>query len=392
MEQTENKTEGENLDIAMEVNMDALVDGDAGVSDIDASIPGTNERPPQTNDMPDPSKSTGDNYITQGGLENLDEKMDQELGVENNNIDNIDEGADYDSDNHVNEQSTSNEEYEEVAYYNAPFDELRERLGDDFQMPEDINEENYMDKLLDVIYKNTNFEEYVHPEVRDLNNYLKDGGNFENFMKDYKGHIEELNLTNADLVKTRLKQDAPDWSDDKINSVVQKMDNSGILDVEAERIRKNIKASKAEIHQRHLENNRSQREASLKEMKEQRARQINEAVEAFDKLDNVYGLPVSKAERQEFRETFTNLVTPDDSGAAPLYRMLQSNDNIAKIAYILSKGDSAVRSALTNAKESTKESFIDKLDPTPRTTSKSGQYEPGQINLDALSAPERARY
>tara|TARA_R100001594_G_scaffold36459_1_gene66214 strand:+ start:13286 stop:14464 length:1179 start_codon:yes stop_codon:yes gene_type:complete len=392
MEQTENKTEGENLDIAMEVNMDALVDGDAGVSDIDASIPGTNERPPQTNDMPDPSKSTGDNYITQGGLENLDEKMDQELGVENNNIDNIDEGADYDSDNRVNEQSTSNEEYEEVAYYNAPFDELRERLGDDFQMPEDINEENYMDKLLDVIYKNTNFEEYVHPEVRDLNNYLKDGGNFENFMKDYKGHIEELNLTNADLVKTRLKQDAPDWSDDKINSVVQKMDNSGILDVEAERIRKNIKASKAEIHQRHLENNRSQREASLKEMKEQRARQINEAVEAFDKLDNVYGLPVSKAERQEFRETFTNLVTPDDSGAAPLYRMLQSNDNIAKIAYILSKGDSAVRSALTNAKESTKESFIDKLDPTPRTTSKSGQYEPGQINLDALSAPERARY
>jgi len=394
MKQENTEPQGDDISINMDIDMDALVASDSGVADTDTSIPG--QEPgfiAEPNDMTDPNAGGDGEYISKGGLDNLDEAMNKELGVESENKETDFSSESNESWEENTETNTSNEEYTEVPYYNAPFDELKERLGDDFQMPDDVTEDNYMDKLLDVVYKNTNFDEYVHPDVRELNTFMKNGGELDDYVNKYVSSNNMDQMSNHDLVRARLKGESPDWSDEQVNTVLTKMNNSGILDVEASRLRKGLAAEREGMSQRMLENQNVQREASARQVAQEREEQINEAVSAFNGVENVYGLPVRKAERQDFKETFTKLVTPDENGKAPLMEMLQSNETLAKVAYILSKGDSAVRSALTNAKESTKDAFMEKLDPSPKTIAKSGSdWDPGKVNLDALSAPERYRH
>ena len=124
--------------------------------------------------------------------------------------------------------------------------------------------------------------------------------------------------------------------------------------------------------------------------KTERDEQINIALDTLNGMDEVYGLPISKAEKAEFSDYFKTVVTPDESGVAPMFQMLQSNENLVKVAAMMWKGDDKVRSAITNAKENGKNAFKDKLEKDPKLGYNSGSpVDSTKIDLEALSAPER---
>jgi hypothetical protein len=163
-----------------------------------------------------------------------------------------------------------------------------------------------------------------------------------------------------------------------------------VFEVEAERTRTRVQ----QYNETKLANLKAEEEAGrlarTNEVTAASNDQIGQALESFKNMDEVYGLPISKADKVEFNDFFTNLVTPDDTGQAPMFQMLQSNETLVKIAAMLWKGDEKVRSALTTAKENGKASFKDKLDSAPKAGYRSGApAQAGNVDLDALSAPER---
>lgn len=376
----ENKEKQE--EIVVDIDMDALSAPDTGETFNEGDVP------PQTNDLSNPEEDREFIEESGGQLPNLDEQMDKEM-ESGDQTEFVEEPSDVDFTKKITDPD--NEAVDENSpYYMAPFDTLKERLGDDYEIPEGISEENYFDTFVDQVYKNTNFDEYVHEDVRELNKFLKEGGKMEEYMINYKENLLNENLPPRDLVMRKLSQESPDWSQAKLDNIADKMERSGLLEIEAQRIKNSLRSDRESSQSRYIENQRVQKDKQEIEFKKERNGQITEALKSFNELDNVYGLPVSKAEKQDFLETFKELVTPDGTGEAPLMKMLQSNDTLAKVAYLVSRGDSAIKTALTNAKESTKDAFLDKLDSNPRLSKKSGsQPQASDVNLDALVAPER---
>jgi len=333
------------------------------------------------------------------GLPNLDKEIDKALaaaGSTNGRATESHSVADQ-SGNQSSSQNTS-----DIPYFHKPFTHLAKKLGiqdNEFKLPDGLSEDNYVDKLTEFIYENTEFDTpQLHPEVERINKALSEGVAFDEVIKHYSQVNDVINLDSKELVKSHLKstmgksEARPNgWDDDKIESTITKMDNSGLLDIEAERIRDGIRISRQGYLEQAAQQRASDNQKRNHELAGVREQQISKSVEYLNTLDNIYGVPVSKAEVQEFKDDFRALTTPDETGMAPLVQLLQSNENLVKIAYMLTRGDDSIRKALHSAKEGVKKSFLEKLDPEPRLPKRTGTVDPGKIDLDALAEPEVLR-
>ena len=66
-----------------------------------------------------------------------------------------------------------------------------------------------------------------------------------------------------------------------------------------------------------------------------------------------------------FNPKFINMVTPDESGVAPIHKMLQSNEILYKIAYLLDKGEPTIRDMMSKVKTEAKNEVLEKLNLKP---------------------------
>jgi hypothetical protein len=294
---------------------------------------------------------------------------------------------------------------QDIPWYHKPFKALQKKLelsDDEFKMPEGLTEENYIDKYNELLYENTEFDSAtdLHPEIKKLNEIVSKGVDFKEALNTYQRMNNLEALSDKELVSLSLKQkfgkseQKPDgWDEEKINAQVAKMDSGGMLEVRAEEIRDQIRTEKANLTTRYEEQTKTQRVKEAQEYEKKRNTEIDKAIEYFKGVNDVYGIPVSKAEKLEFNEDFKLLVKPfekEGKMTTILNELLQSNENLMKVAYMLKKGDSKVREALTRAKEGAKKSVIDRLDDEPALPKKNSSYlNEAAIDLDKLEAPAR---
>ena len=283
-----------------------------------------------------------------------------------------------------------------APWYHKPFKDLQKKLeltDEEFKLPEGLTEENYLDKYNEFLYENTEFDDNIHPELKKINDLVSKGVDFNEALGAYQRMNNLEKLSDKELVSLSLKQQfgkteerKDGWDEDKINERITKMDNSGYLEIEAQRLRDQIANEKNNINTRYEESIKTQNEKRNSEFETKRTEQINRSLEFLSGMKDVYGIPVSKAELAEFKEDFKYLVTPNEKGMAPITEFLQSNENLVKFAYFLKKGDAKIREALTKAKENAKQSIIDKLDDEPKLPKKiANSRSEGAIDLDALS-------
>jgi len=291
----------------------------------------------------------------------------------------------------------------DTPWFHKPFKALQKRLGltdEEFKMPEGVTEENYDEKYNELLWENTEREggdNELHPDVQQINKLIKNGVDPKEAITTFQKMNDLISLSDKDILTLSLKQQfgkteerKDGWDDTKIQERVNKMDASGILEIEAEKIRTQIKNEKETIASRYESQRKEVSAKQGAEIQKARTEQINQSIEILKGMKDVFGIPVSKAELQEFQNDFTVLVTPDKEGRLPISEMLQSNETLVKIAYLLSKGDQKVKTYLTKVKEDAKKSVTDKLDDEPKLPKKTSSYlNEGAIDLDKLEAPAR---
>lgn len=272
-------------------------------------------------------------------------------------------------------------------YWMKPFEKLKERFGDEYQIPEGVTEENYLEVL------QQQMQPELHPEVAKIQEALDKGVDFNTYMNELQRQSNLGSMGDRELLAHQYKQTYKDWDDKKVNEVLDKLDSAGMLELEAGRLRNTINEQNQKLATELADKHQRENAANIEKMNQDRSNQINQAYQTFESLENVYGLEFSQAEKQEFKPFFEKLVTPDDTGVAPMFQMLQSNETLVKLAAMMWKGDDKVRSALTNAKESGKSAIVNKLDKTPQSPPKSGSpTDPTKVDMDALAAPEKLHF
>lgn len=308
------------------------------------------------------------------GLPNLDKDLSQQS--QNNQDPNQNQSQQNENQQNQNAQPSG-------EYWMKPFEQLK-AANPEWEIPQGINEENYLSYLQEIL------QPEIHPELVRMQQAIDAGLEFDKVIETYNSSKAVNQLTDRELMAQKFKNSYKDWTDDKVNEVLNKLEQSGLLEIEAGRHRQEINEQQSHAldnMRKNFEQERTQREAAIAQ---ERSRQIDESLKYINNANEIYGLPISQAEKAEFGEYFAKLVTPDHTGMAPMFQALQSNETLVKVAAMLWKGDAKIKSALTSAKEAGKNSVLSKLDKTPDTVQRGGgPQDPTQIDFDALSAPER---
>ena len=247
----------------------------------------------------------------------------------------------------VEDDEPSDADVVEAEHVSALFDAVVESLGFN---PDDVDEDNkpvtvdgLTDYIRQVVEENSK-PQYSDDRIQKLDEYVKNGGKFEDF---YTAQQEMMNLDNIDIedesnqkavVRELLKRSG--YSDEKINRRIERFEDADMLEEEAEDALDRLK----EIHQKELEDAEQQQLAYQKEQEQQAQEFFTSVSKGIDKLTNIRGISVPKDDRKAL---YDYIFKTDATGQSQYQKDFNKNltKNLIESAYFTMKGDALITEA-----------------------------------------------
>lgn len=253
----------------------------------------------------------------------------------------------------------------ETSQVSAFFDAFAEANGwtvNEDEKPTTI--EGLIQYITDLVDENST-PTYSDPRIKQLDEYVKNGGSFDDF---YNGMSEELKYDTLDMedesnqkavIKEYLKLQG--YSDDQVNSKLERYEDADMLEDEANDAVKILKS----VKQQQLEQQQQAQQLAYEEQQ----RQIVEFAQNLNKeifnLTNIRGLNIPKEDRKQLYDYITKV---DKDGYTQYQKDFSKNQikNIIESAYFTMKGDAL----LTEAAKGGQTSAVKKLRQILKSSSK----------------------
>lgn len=256
----------------------------------------------------------------------------------------------------------------EAQQVGAFFDAVAEKFGWNI---DDINEddrpvtvEDFTQYIHEVVEENSK-PQYADERIQALDEYVKNGGKFENF---YAAQQQVLNYDTIDLedetnqrtvIRELLKSNG--YSDEQIMNKINRYENADMLEEEAEDALNRLKV----IKQQETAELQKQQEALRIQQEEQNKAFFEDVNKQISGLTSIRGIQVPKEDRKAL---FDYIFKQDASGQSQYQKDFNKNltKNLIESAYFTMRGDSFV----TEAKKTGETTAAQKLRQMLRHTSK----------------------
>lgn len=313
------------------------------------------DKPAEDNSADDTNPSNindDDSEIPQDVLDRMDGKPKEEPVQEPANA-TVDTNATEDTSN------PSDEDVHEAQQVGLLFDAIGESFG--WNM-DDIKEEdrpltvddltNYM---REVVQQNS-VPQYADERIQQLDEYVKNGGKFEDF---YSKQQQSLSYDNMDMedednqkavVSELLRYSG--YTDDQIKNKISRYEDADMLEEESADALDRLK----QIKQHELEMAQQQQAAYLQQQEEQSKQFYNDCMNQIKSLSSIRGVQIPKEDRAKLADYIFNV---DQNGISKFQRDYNNKDNfinnLLTTAYITMKGDSFVSTAKRDGESSATE-------------------------------------
>ena len=281
------------------------------------------------------------------------------------------------------------------------WDNLRNRVGEKFVMPTEINKENEIQQLIDSVWKHTNIpEDKQMNEIKDplVKDYLEkskgEGFKRDEWLKSKTEEVDLLNRSDEDLIKYyELKkagkyseENKRGWKDDELADYIEEL-SIGNKKKRGLDIREELKAEQNSIKTTSIKEQETKFKNQIIDTNTSRKVELDKLHETLKGVDNIFGIEISEAEKNGFAPIFEKLVLIGEEGKAPIHEILRSNEQVYKLAYLLHKGENYFKDMIDKEKETVKDKIKDRLDVNQTTTTGRTQ---GNLNVDVgrLSSPQ----
>ena len=249
------------------------------------------------------------------------------------------------------EQDTDEVTPEETEGVGMFFDAFAEALNWDVEeedKPKSIND--LIDYIGDMVEQNST-PQYADERIAQLDNYVKNGGRFEDF---YNGMSQRVTYDSMDMedesnqkavVRDYMKLQG--FSDEQINRRIERFEDADMLEEEATDAVEMLK----NIQEQQLQQVAAQQERE-RIAQEERARQfMTDLNSSIASLDNIRGIAVPKEDRKRLLDYITRT---DADGLTQYQKDFNSNmvNNLIESAYFTMKGDSLLGEARRNGQTS----------------------------------------
>ena len=311
------------------------------------------DKPAEDNSADDTNPSNindDDSEIPQDVLDRMDGKPKEEP---------VQEPANATADNTEDVQEPSDADIHEAQQVGLLFDAIGESFG--WNM-DDIKEEdrpltvddltNYM---REVVQQNS-VPQYADERIQQLDEYVKNGGKFEDF---YSKQQQSLSYDNMDMedednqkavVSELLRYSG--YTDDQIKNKISRYEDADMLEEESADALDRLK----QIKQHELEMAQQQQAAYLQQQEEQSKQFYNDCMNQIKSLSSIRGVQIPKEDRAKLADYIFNV---DQNGISKFQRDYNNKDNfinnLLTTAYITMKGDSFVSTAKRDGESSATE-------------------------------------
>lgn len=272
------------------------------------------------------------------------------------------------NDNNSSDTEPSAEDVTEAQQVSALFDAVGESLGwnmADFKDEEKPVTVEEFTQYLGKVVEHNSVPQYADDRIAQLDEYVKNGGKFEDF---YQKQQETLSFDNLDLenednqksiIRELLKHNG--YSDEQINNKISRYEDADMLYDESNDALDRLKV----IRQQEIEESKKQQEEYARQQEEQN-RQFFQSVQSdINNLSTIRGISIPKEDRAALYEYIFKV---DQDGVSQYQRDFNKNlsKNLIESAYFTMKGDSLV----SGAKRDGETSAAEKLRKIMRHTAK----------------------
>lgn len=281
--------------------------------------------------------------------------------------DNQDNGNTAD-DNDSGDTELSAEDVTEAQQVSALFDAVGESLGwnmADFKDEEKPVTVEEFTQYLGKVVEHNSVPQYADDRIAQLDEYVKNGGKFEDF---YQKQQETLSFDNLDLenednqksiIRELLKHNG--YSDEQINNKISRYEDADMLYDESSDALDRLKV----IRQQEIEESKKQQEEYARQQEEQNRQFFQSVQNDINNLSTIRGISIPKEDRAALYEYIFKV---DQDGVSQYQRDFNKNlsKNLIESAYFTMKGDSLV----SGAKRDGETSAAEKLRKIMRHTAK----------------------
>ena len=311
------------------------------------------DKPAEDNGADDTNPSNAnddDSEIPQSVLDRMDKKSKDEP---------VQEPIDDTIDNTEDTSDPSDADVHEAQQVGLLFDAIGESFG--WNM-DDIKEEdrpltvddltNYMRKVV----QQNSVPQYADERIQQLDEYVKNGGKFEDF---YGKQQQSLSYDNIDMedednqkavVSELLRYNG--YTDDQIKNKISRYEDADMLEEESADALDRLK----QIKQHELEMAQQQQAAYLQQQEEQSKQFYDDCINQIKSLSSIRGVQIPKEDRAKLADYIFNV---DQDGISKFQRDYNNKDNfinnLITTAYITMKGDSFISTAKRDGESSATE-------------------------------------
>ena len=336
-------------------------EGNASVTDIDSQDTATQIIDDPDDDIknldnPDDNKPTEDNKnVDPNAKEDNSEIPDNIL---NNTSDNNKQDSEQDQQNtdlnqtdDQNQDENTEDDPGEAEQIGAFFDAFAEANGwsvDEDEKPKNVDE--LVDYIKNVVETNS-VPEYADERIEQLDQYVKNGGKFEDF---YQTQQRTMSYDNIDIEdESNQKQVVRDYyklqgmSDEQINRKIERYEDADMLEDEATDAVNYLKAYEEQRAQYMAQQQEAQRQAQ-----EQQAIQFaQDLTNGINNLTNIRGISIPKEDKKALYDYITKT---DADGLTAYQKEFNGNlvNNLIESAYFTMKGDALLGEANRNGQTS----------------------------------------
>ena len=259
----------------------------------------------------------------------------------------------------------------EIASYVQ--EELFNKFG--FELDEDTKFESLEDVVefvKEVIEENSK-PEYSSEEVAAIDKFVKDGGKISDYIKTIHGGIDvdSIDLTNESSQKAVIRENLKNkgYSEARIQKMIDRYEDSGVLAEEAEDALDLVKEYKENTSKKLLED----QEKANKEQKQAQLNYIRSVESTIRDVSEIRGVPITQKEKKELMDY---IFKPSADGMTAFQKdYVKSHKNLIESAYFTMKCDGLVKKIQRNSASEAAKSLKMKLAEKGK---RAKNQEPGQ--------------
>ena len=337
---------------------------------VDGLLPGNMKTEENKIDQNAASEELTDEELEAIRKQNKPEKPEEEEGEDDNKPvkktkntkkieeeDNEDDSTDDAVDSNVDDNIPGDDD--ETTAIVSFFDALSEKLGwDDVEENEKPKTAQDLVEYFREVIEDNSKPDYASEEVEKLDEFVRNGGN----LKDYFQLDADIDLDNVVIEDNEVNQKAvvrmllkeKGFSSTRIDKMINKYEDAGILEDEAQDAIEDLKEIKEAKKKQLLEEQQKQAQA----VKRQQQEFFNNVMNEIKGMDSIYGIAIPEKDKKALLEY---IFKPNSKGVTKYQEdYAKSLKNLVTSAYFTMKGDSII----TIAKKEGKKDAIDNFKNT----------------------------